>query len=59
MKDHINRLQDKIFCIQREDELELFRTVERLEKEYKDGLEELNRDQDRVRESFAMKIEEL
>ena len=34
LKNHINRLQDKIFRIQREDEIELFTTVDRLQKQY-------------------------
>ena len=34
LKNHINRLQDKIFRVQREDEIELFTTVDRLQKQY-------------------------
>ena len=34
LKNHINRLQDKIFKVQREDEIELFTTVDRLQKQY-------------------------
>lgn len=34
LKNHINRLQDKVFKVQREDEIELFTTVDRLQKQY-------------------------
>ena len=32
LKDHIRRLQDKIFVLQRENEIELFKTVDRMKK---------------------------
>lgn len=34
----IGKLEDKIFTIQREDELELYHTIERLKNQYNDNL---------------------
>lgn len=50
MKAHIRRLQDKIFIIQRENEIELFNTVDRLKTQYDENISELNRNFDQIRE---------
>ena len=38
LKSHIQRLQDKIFIIQRENEIELFNTVDRLKSQYDENI---------------------
>lgn len=38
----VAKLEDKIFTIQRENELELYNTIERLTKQYQENLEKAN-----------------
>ena len=49
LKAHIQRLQDKIFMIQRENEIEMFNTIDRLKTQYDENISELNRNFDNVR----------
>ena len=51
LKNHIRRLQDKIFAIQRENEVELFSTIARLQKQYEDNTKELTENFDNIQKA--------
>jgi regulator of replication initiation timing len=59
LKAHIRRLQDKIFVIQRESELELFSTVSRLHKQYEENIASMNADFDRIRVGHKDQVKDL
>lgn len=59
LKAHIRRLQDKIFVIQRECEIQLFTTVDRLTQSSKDKTEEMQANFDRISENYRAKINDL
>ena len=59
LKSHIQRLQDKIFVIQRENEIELFNTVDRLKSQYDENISELNRNFDNIRAGHKDHVSDL
>lgn len=59
LKAHIKRLQDKIFLIQREFEIELFQTIDRLQNQYKENLDSYNKEFDKVRKSHLEEVDRL
>lgn len=42
LKNLVTKLEDKIFTIQRESELELYQTIQRLKAQYQDNLQSAN-----------------
>jgi hypothetical protein len=59
LKAHIKRLQDKIFLIQRESEIELFQTIDRLQTQYKENLYSYNQEFDKVRRTHQEEADRL
>lgn len=59
LKAHIKRLQDKIFLIQRESEIELFQTIDRLQTQYKENLDSYNQEFDKVRRTHQEEADRL
>ncbi len=59
LKEHIKRLQDKIFLVQREAEIELFHTIDRLQNQYQDNLNTLNDQFDQVRRTHQEEVDKL
>jgi hypothetical protein len=59
LKAHIKRLQDKIFLIQRESEIELFQTIDRLQTQYKENLDSYNQEFDKVRRTHQEEVDRL
>lgn len=59
LKAHIRRLQDKIFIIQRENEIELFQTVDRLKTQYEENISELNRNFDQIQAGHKDQVKDL
>ena len=59
LKAHIRRLQDKIFVIQRENEVELFTTVARLQQQYEDNVQKLTKDFDQIQEGHREQVSDL
>lgn len=59
LKEHINRLQDKIFLIQRESEVELFQTIDRLQNQYQENVNTLNDQFDQVRRTHQEEVDKL
>ena len=59
LKEHINRLQDKIFLIQRESEVELFQTIDRLQNQYQENVNTLNDQFDQVRRTHQEEVDKM
>jgi dynactin complex subunit len=59
LKAHIKRLQDKIFLVQRESEIELFQTVDRLRTQYEENISALNQEFDNVRNTHQQEVDKL
>lgn len=59
LKAHIKRLQDQIFTIQRENEVELFETINRLQTEYQNNINSMNDEFDKVRQTHDDKVRQL
>ena len=59
LKNHIRRLQDKIFRIQREDEIELFTAVDRLQKQYETNVKELTENFDNIQKDHKDQISDF
>lgn len=55
----INKLEDKIFTIQRENELELYHTIERLKNQYNDNLAKAREEWDQIRLAHASQVDSL
>ena len=59
LKRHIAKLEDKIFAIQRENELELYETIERLKNQYNDNLAKYRDEMDELKLAHASKVDSL
>jgi len=49
LRRHIAKLEDKIFSIQRENELELYETIERLKNQYNDNMAKYREEMDELK----------
>lgn len=59
LKRHIAKLQDKIFSIQRESELELYNTIERLKNQYNDNLAIYRDEMDELKLAHQSQVDSL
>ena len=59
MRRHIAKLEDKIFRIQRETELELYETIERLKSQYADNLAKYRDEMDDMKSAHNSQVDSL
>ena len=59
LKRHIAKLEDKIFSIQRENELELYNTVERLRNQYNDNMAKYREEMDELKVTHNSQMDGL
>ena len=59
LKGHVRRLQDKVFVLQRENEVELFRTVARLQQQYEENLKRQTTDFEEIQKAHRDEVADL
>ncbi|MCB0370050.1 MAG: hypothetical protein KDD45_11660 [Bdellovibrionales bacterium] len=59
MRRLIDKLEDQIFKIQRENEIELYETIERLKNQYNDSMAKARDEWEEIRLAHASSVEAL
>ena len=59
LREHIRILEDKIFTLQRENEIELFKTIDRLKQQYDQNINQIEEDHDDVKKAHKEKVDSL